>query len=131
MCYIYLFGATAGGIVARKYYYELKFDGNGINPILYYKDSNISKKKVLSKSEYETIMKYVINNLKKIPSGKEGTDTSYRGLELSVKCNGFNWNNVGPGGCVHMTPSFYASDQQQKTYNNVVEYLKNLTSASS
>jgi hypothetical protein len=126
MCYIYLFGATAGGIVARKYYYELKIDGNGEHPTIYYKDKDAVIKRNLSKLEYEKIMRYVIDNLKKIPSGKEGVDTSYRGLELFARCHDFNWFNAGPGGCVHSPPAFHASKQQQQVYDHVVDYLKKI-----
>jgi hypothetical protein len=131
MCYISLRGATAGGIVPRKTYYQIIIDATDANKnikmSLIDTHNNINKTKVLKNTEYEEIMNNITSQLATIPTGPNGnTDTSYSGLESAVKCNNFDWYNIGPGGCMHGTPSFRATMKQQAVYDNVINYLQSL-----
>jgi hypothetical protein len=125
MCYIRLIGASAGGIVARRYYYDLNLQRSNGKVVFSLSDGTNNIKKFIDKNTFDTIGKYVLNKLKTIPNSGEGHDSAYSGLELTVHCKNFKWSNEGPGGCVHMGVSFKPTLQQQKVYDEIVAYLKN------
>ncbi len=126
MCQIRLIGATSGGIAGRQYYYQLDISQTKTGLLLTLVDAGHKKQIQILDQLYQTIMKYIVPLLKSIPSSGDGFNSAYRGLELSVQCNGFLWSNMGPGGCVRRGQRFQPTEAQQRTYTQVITYLQTI-----
>jgi hypothetical protein len=67
-----------------------------------------------------------VPRLKSIPSSGDGYDSAYRGLELSLDCNGFSWSNQSSSGCVRRGQRFQPTQTQQRTYTEIITYLQTI-----
>ena len=126
MCKISLIGATRGGFAGRQYYYQLNISYTKTGLVLTVVDAGRKKQIEIPDQLYQSIMKYIVPRLKSIPTSRNGYSSAYKGLELAVDCNGFSWSNVGPSGCVRKGQLFQPTDAQQKTYTEVITYLKTI-----